>query len=117
MSEPALDGSEPLTPSPSQAERIDTPLTEMLPTEEEGHGATPPAAPTNPPGDRFRPIRPHARGGLGEVFLALDVELNRHVALKRIRDRLGDSAETRSRFLLEAEITGSLQHPGIVPVY
>src|SRR5205823_151194 len=54
---------------------------------------------------------------LGEVYLAHDAELNRQVALKQIRDRLADHPESRSRFLREAEITGRLEHPGIVPVY
>jgi eukaryotic-like serine/threonine-protein kinase len=39
------------------------------------------------------------------------------VALKQIQDRHGDHPESRARFLLEAEITGGLEHPGIVPVY
>ncbi|HEV3120657.1 MAG TPA: serine/threonine-protein kinase, partial [Isosphaeraceae bacterium] len=68
-------------------------------------------------GRRFRIVRPHARGGLGEVFLARDVELNREVALKRIRERNADNPVSRARFLLEAEVTGRLEHPGIVPVY
>jgi serine/threonine-protein kinase len=67
--------------------------------------------------DRFRILRPHARGGLGEVFVALDAELNREVALKQILDRHVDLPESRARFMLEAEITGGLEHPGIVPVY
>lgn len=68
-------------------------------------------------GSRFRVVRPHARGGLGEVFVAQDEELNREVALKEIQDRAADNPESRVRFLLEAEITGGLEHPGIVPVY
>jgi serine/threonine protein kinase/tetratricopeptide (TPR) repeat protein len=67
--------------------------------------------------ERFRLLRPHAQGGLGAVFVALDTELNREVALKQILDRHADDLTSRSRFLLEAEITGGLQHPGIVPVY
>ncbi len=66
---------------------------------------------------RFRILRPHARGGLGEVFVALDRELNREVALKQILDHHADETSSRHRFLLEAEITGGLEHPGIVPVY
>jgi serine/threonine-protein kinase len=74
------------------------------------------SAPTRRDG-RFQVIRPHARGGLGEVFVARDGELNREVALKEIQDRHADHPESRSRFVLEAEITGALEHPGIVPVY
>jgi tetratricopeptide (TPR) repeat protein/tRNA A-37 threonylcarbamoyl transferase component Bud32 len=66
---------------------------------------------------RFRVLRPHASGGLGAVFVALDAELNREVALKQILDRHADDPVSRQRFLLEAEITGGLEHPGIVPVY
>jgi len=68
-------------------------------------------------GSRFRMLRSHARGGIGEVWVALDVELNREVALKRIQDRHADDPASRARFLQEAEVTGRLEHPGIVPVY
>jgi tetratricopeptide (TPR) repeat protein/tRNA A-37 threonylcarbamoyl transferase component Bud32 len=68
-------------------------------------------------GTRFRILHQHAHGGLGEVFVALDQELHRKVALKQIRARHADEPESRARFLLEAEITGGLEHPGIVPVY
>ena len=68
-------------------------------------------------GDRFRILRPHARGGLGAVFVALDAELHREVALKQILEKHADDPVSRARFLLEAEITGGLEHPGIVPVY
>jgi formylglycine-generating enzyme required for sulfatase activity/tRNA A-37 threonylcarbamoyl transferase component Bud32 len=66
---------------------------------------------------RFRRLREHARGGLGEVFVALDEELDREVALKEIQARHADHAENRARFLTEARVTGVLEHPGIVPVY
>ncbi len=68
-------------------------------------------------GLRFRVLRPHARGGLGAVFVALDTELHREVALKQILDSHADDPTSRQRFLLEAEVTGGLEHPGIVPVY
>ncbi len=68
-------------------------------------------------GSRFRIVRPHARGGLGEVFVAEDEELHREVAVKQIQDRHADDPESRQRFVQEAEITGGLEHPGIVPVY
>ena len=68
-------------------------------------------------GQRFRVLRPHAKGGLGAIFVALDTELRREVALKQILDAHADDEASRCRFLVEAEITGGLEHPGIVPVY
>ena len=68
-------------------------------------------------GERFVPIRPHARGGIGQVWVAKDCELQRNVALKVILPRYADREDQRARFLIEAEITGNLEHPGIVPVY
>jgi serine/threonine-protein kinase len=68
-------------------------------------------------GLRFRVLRPHARGGLGAVFVTLDTEVHREVALKKILDSHADDPTSRQRFLLEAEVTGGLEHPGIVPVY
>ncbi len=72
---------------------------------------------TTSEGQRFRVLRPHAQGGLGAVFVALDAELNREVALKQILDKHADDPSNRTRFVIEAEITGGLEHPGIVPVY
>lgn len=95
-------------------------------------GITPPEEPVEPlqpkgkslmripgisPLMRFHIVRPHAKGNLGEVFLAKDEELHREVALKEIRAYHADNPDSRSRFLLEAEVTGGLEHPGVVPVY
>jgi tetratricopeptide (TPR) repeat protein len=66
---------------------------------------------------RFRVRRFHAKGGLGEVFVAEDVELRREVALKQIQRDFTAHEQSRALFVLEAEITGNLEHPGIVPVY
>ena len=71
-----------------------------MPTGEQAAAATGSAA------LRYRVLRPHAKGGLGEVFVALDEELKREVALKEIQARHADNTESRQRFLLEAEITG-----------
>ncbi|MFI5455919.1 MAG: serine/threonine-protein kinase [Isosphaerales bacterium] len=67
-------------------------------------------------GQRFRILRPHARGGLGAVFVALDSELHREVALKQILEKHAADPDSRQRFVAEAEITGGLEHPGVVPV-
>ena len=66
---------------------------------------------------RYQVLRPHARGGLGEVFVARDQELHREVALKEIDATHADDPLSRGRFVREAEITGGLEHPGVVPVY
>jgi serine/threonine-protein kinase len=68
-------------------------------------------------GSRYRPLRLHAQGGLGEVYVARDEELSREVALKRLRRPHAGDADSRRRFLREGEITGGLEHPGVVPVY
>ncbi len=68
-------------------------------------------------GTRFRVLRNHKSGGLGDVYVAEDQELHREVALKEIQERHADNPDSRSRFLLEAEVTGALEHPGVVPVY
>jgi serine/threonine-protein kinase len=70
-----------------------------------------------PAGSRFRILRFHAEGGLGRVYVAHDQELHREVALKQIKDEHAGSPERRARFVVEAEITGGLEHPGVVPVY
>lgn len=54
---------------------------------------------------------------MGIIEVAHDEELGRTVALKQIRPQKADQAEYRQRFQLEAEITGKLEHPGIIPIY
>jgi eukaryotic-like serine/threonine-protein kinase len=66
---------------------------------------------------RFLVLKPHARGGLGIVSIAYDRQLNRQVALKEIRIERAMDVNSQIRFVQEAEITGQLEHPGIVPVY
>ncbi|MCA9105790.1 MAG: protein kinase [Planctomycetales bacterium] len=66
---------------------------------------------------RFQILRPHAAGGMGSVSIALDSELGREVAVKEIKEQAADQPDMRDRFIREAEITGNLEHPGVVPVY
>jgi eukaryotic-like serine/threonine-protein kinase len=66
---------------------------------------------------RFQVLHFHRSGGLGLVSVADDTELHREVALKEIKPEYADDPGCRCRFVLEAEITGGLEHPGIVPVY
>jgi len=62
-------------------------------------------------------VKLHARGAIGEVYVAYDEKLSREVAIKRIRPELPANQRRVRRFLREAIITAKLQHPGIVPVY
>ncbi len=74
------------------------------------------------PGDsksvpRFQIVAPYREGGRGKVFIAIDRELNREVALKEIKRDFVHDHQQRAQFLHEACLTGKLEHPGIVPVY
>ncbi len=57
------------------------------------------------------------RGGMGAVFRARDVRLDRDVAIKIVRADLLGSSEARARFRREAQIVARLQHPAIVSVF
>jgi WD40 repeat protein/serine/threonine protein kinase len=62
-------------------------------------------------------IEPLGKGGMGEVYRSCDPALHRDLAIKVMAASLRGHAEGERRFLREARITGSLQHPGIVAVY
>ncbi len=66
---------------------------------------------------RYTITRLHAEGGLGTIWIAHDTDLNRDVALKEIKSSTGSDSDAWQRFLKEAQITGQLEHPNIVPVY
>ncbi|MFO0949844.1 MAG: serine/threonine-protein kinase [Isosphaeraceae bacterium] len=108
LGDPGLDASMTHVPTPGSSAGSDR---------SGGHAPPPAVGESNAEGQRYRVIRPHARGGLGAVFVALDGELHREVALKEILPNHADDPVSRQRFLVEAEITGGLEHPGIVPVY
>jgi tetratricopeptide (TPR) repeat protein/tRNA A-37 threonylcarbamoyl transferase component Bud32 len=61
--------------------------------------------------------QPPRLGGMGRVWLAHDDRLGRTVALKEVRPDAQHNDQMRQRFLVEAQVTAQLQHPGIVPVY
>lgn len=73
--------------------------------------------PPAPDMGRYRVGKLHAQGGLGAVYEAVDLELDRKVALKELQPRHAHDEICQLRFLQEAEITGRLEHPGVVPVY
>jgi WD40 repeat protein/serine/threonine protein kinase len=81
-----------------------------------GAGDRPPLVPGRPAGaGKFAIIEELNRGGMGVVLRGRDRGLHREVAIKVIRDQ--DSPHQRDRFLKEAQITGQLEHPNIVPVH
>jgi tRNA A-37 threonylcarbamoyl transferase component Bud32 len=65
----------------------------------------------------FRVDRLIAAGGMGAVYLAHDATLRRRVALKVVAPALADDKRYRNRFLAEARLAASLEHPSIVPIY
>jgi len=74
-------------------------------------------------GGRYRILAEIGRGGMGRVFRALDIDLEREVALKVVDLEPVGSADTPqrraflARFLTEAQLTAQLEHPSIVPLH
>ncbi|MEE8104493.1 MAG: protein kinase [Planctomycetota bacterium] len=66
---------------------------------------------------RYMTLGEIARGGVGIVFKSRDKDLGREVAVKMLRRRFVDTPEVVERFVEEAQITGQLHHPGVVPIY
>ncbi|MFO1078120.1 MAG: serine/threonine-protein kinase [Planctomycetota bacterium] len=78
------------------------------------------APPTLPVAERLGDFRILSRlggGGMGAVFVAEQLSLQRRVALKLIRPELLFFGSSRERFRREAEVVARLQHPAIVPVF
>jgi len=72
------------------------------------------------PGDRlgaYEVLEEVGHGGRGVVYWVTDPELNRPLAVKVLRPELRGQPDAIRRFLEEAQVTGQLQHPGIVPVH
>jgi tRNA A-37 threonylcarbamoyl transferase component Bud32 len=57
------------------------------------------------------------RGGMGIVYLALDVRLDRPVALKVLPEQMARDPDLRTRFLREARTAAKLSHPNVVPIH
>jgi tRNA A-37 threonylcarbamoyl transferase component Bud32 len=80
----------------------------------------------SPPASRYKLQGEVARGGMGAILRVWDESLRRHLAMKVVlgkEDPLAKGAtppvdeRTLARFLEEAQVTGQLDHPGVVPVY
>ena len=57
------------------------------------------------------------RGGMGRVLMVYDQDIRRRVAMKVLREDVGQDRKATTRFLEEAQATGQLEHPNIAPVY
>ncbi|HET9426123.1 MAG TPA: serine/threonine-protein kinase [Gemmatimonadaceae bacterium] len=66
---------------------------------------------------RYSLVSEIGRGGMGVVYLARDVALDRPVAIKLLPPAMANDAELRERFLREAQTAAQLSHPNIVPVH
>ncbi len=66
---------------------------------------------------QYRLDREVGRGGMGVVYLAIDEQLQRQVAIKTLPPHLAADAVVRDRFLREARTAGGLSHQNIVPIY
>src|SRR5215210_5595184 len=68
-------------------------------------------------GERYFIERELGRGGMGAVYLACDIRLDRPVALKVLPSEYAARPALRERFLRETRTAASFSHPNIVPVY
>jgi non-specific serine/threonine protein kinase len=67
--------------------------------------------------NHYRIVEKIGAGGMGEVYIAEDTELNRQVALKFLSPHLCQDADCRTRFKREAQAAAKLDHPNIVTVH
>jgi len=74
----------------------------------EGHGAS---------SAKYYVEREVTRGGMGKIMIAVDRDLRRRVAMKVLLPGSGASRAQLERFLEEAQATGQLEHPNIVPIH
>ena len=68
-------------------------------------------------GDRYAVERELGRGGMGAIYLARDLKLDRLVALKVLPPEFANDPSLRERFLRETRTAASFSHPNIVPVH
>jgi serine/threonine-protein kinase len=82
-----------------------------------GADLPPEAAPCFPAPRKFTLLRELGHGGVSRVYEAFDHDIGRHVAIKILRDPARATPRMLEKLIEEAQITGQLEHPSIVPVH
>ncbi len=67
--------------------------------------------------ERYKLLDNFAHGGLGNIWLAEDTSIHRQIAFKELLPKALKNRSVVERFMEEAQITGQLEHPCIVPIY
>ena len=104
------DGPSPDAGSPDDTERT---LSGNIYNAQKTNPQTESFSPNEVLAGRFRVIRLIARGGMGEVYEALDTELNERVALKTVRFELAHREQTMERFRREIQYARRVTHPNV----
>ena len=95
-----------------------TPSTTLAPTlDERAHGGDAPRGSSGELGPRLEDAGVIARGGMGIIHRVFDQAIGRHAAMKVLDPEAALDPQAARRFVLEARVTGQLEHPNIVPVY
>ncbi|MBK7642001.1 MAG: protein kinase [Planctomycetes bacterium] len=114
-----VDPADPLAAAPAELSPSDTAAIELEETPPRGMTPVSAAAPAAglPPLPGYKLEKRIGRGGMGEVYLAVQERLARQVAIKVLAPRLAADAQFVQRFEAEARSAAALNHPNVVTVY
>jgi serine/threonine protein kinase len=102
---------------PAVGSEVETRLQKLAESDSTHVGEATPTPLVNPLPAKYTFLGVLGRGGMGEVLHAYDTELQRHVAVKYMRQQAAMSPVARRRFLEEARILAQLDHPNVVRVF
>lgn len=83
----------------------------------QGHSAKETVVSAGPSSAKYQMIREIGRGGMGIVFEALNKEIGKHIAIKKMREEIAVNQREKKRFMDEARRVAELHHPNIVDIY